>query len=624
MTENPENIVILNKEPCGTLNDDGCLQIFPYFDGPSGSLCMKCKKLQNAETEEQRTRIRESCEGCGLCSSQLAEPFCGRCKRRDREAKGLPDPHADAAAARLNIIHRRIGNPNPPSGTARGPLQLMTNNLVGPTTSAAELEAIRTAKAGGHFTVHVFYTTKGVVNKNIGNHSFNLPMDMHLDEVLSRAVAHADLEWTQDSSHPLSLKVEDCSLRFKGNMSIEPDTLSGTLRDLYNYYIGRPDKIHVTANNRLGLAKGTYLAFECSINVQRYDRRVLELKARYAAEDDSGSLLSSKRRSNDSSSSGEPTKRRRGTGTLSSNVRFANNLGALGYGAPPLAPAKCVEVTFKHFVATVTEEEADMSEISTEQEGRIEVNPLILSISDRGKSKNVYKFYIKDKIFAAKRFFDTGNKPNADGTVVVSKRDNDVGLARDLYRLVRMQMFRSKYMERAATVNFGEISNFQVSSGFLITIQSALPMLDTGASTTDAALVDNSTYLMEPFRSSSVVRKFSGTLGVTADHDKLAMTIMSFSHFVMEYTACTMAIADLQGSLHTEPGEARAMYLFDPMTHTLTQDSGVGDFGSAGIQDAIENHDCNIFCKGLNLIPKTVLEETFARQKADHGNAVAT
>jgi hypothetical protein len=71
--------------------------------------------------------------------------------------------------------------------------------------------------------------------------------------------------------------------------------------------------------------------------------------------------------------------------------------------------------------------------------------------------------------------------------------------------------------------------------------------LDTGASSSDAALVDNSTYLVEPFRSSSVVRKFSGTLGVTADHDKLAMTIMSFSHFVMEYTACTMAMADLQG-----------------------------------------------------------------------------
>ncbi|KAJ7893121.1 hypothetical protein B0H14DRAFT_3675782 [Mycena olivaceomarginata] len=460
MTENSENTVVLNKEPCGTLNDDGCLQIFPYFDGPSVSLCMKCKKFQNAETEEQRTRIRQSCEGCGLCSSQLAEPFCGRCKRRDREAKGLPDPHADAAAARLNLLQKRMGNPNPPS----------------------ELEAIRTAKSGGHFTVHVFYTTKGVVNKNIGNHSFNLPMDMHLDDVLARAVAHADLEWTADSAHPLSLNVKDCSLRFKGNMSIEPEALSGTLRGLYNFYIGRPDKIHVIANKRLGLAKGTYLAFECSINVQRnilwlmsvkYNQRVVELKARYAEDDDGGSLVSNKRRSNDSSS-GEPTKRRRGTGTLSSNVRFANNLGALGYGAPPLAPAKCVEVTFKHFAATVTEEQADMSEISAEQEGRIEVNPLILSISDRGKSKNVYK----DKMFAAKKFFDTSNKPNADGTVVVSKRDNDVGLAHDLYRLVRMQMFRSKYMERAAIMNFGEISNFEVSSVFLITIQSALPVLE--------------------------------------------------------------------------------------------------------------------------------------------------
>ncbi|KAJ7825220.1 hypothetical protein B0H14DRAFT_3468713 [Mycena olivaceomarginata] len=308
-----ENTVVLNKEPCGTLNDDGCLQIFPYFDGPSGSLCMNAPASDNLSSRAR-----------AVASAALNS-----------------QSHSVVAASVVTVRPKdclilKLMLPLHVSTFFTRGWPITNNTVIGPTTSAAELEAIRTAKSGGHFTVHVFYTTKGVVNKNIGNHSFNLPMDMHLDDVLARAVAHADLEWTADSTHPLSLKVKDCSLHFKGNMSIEPEALSGTLRGLYNFYIGRPDKIHVTANNRLGLAKGTYLAFECSINVQH-------LKARYAEDDDGGSLVSNKRRSNNSSS-GEPTKRRRGTGTLSSNVRFANNLGALGYGAPQ----RIHRLTFQH------------------------------------------------------------------------------------------------------------------------------------------------------------------------------------------------------------------------------------------------------------------------------------
>ncbi|KAJ6563857.1 kinase-like domain-containing protein [Mycena capillaripes] len=143
--------------------------------------------------------------------------------------------------------------------------------------------------------------------------------------------------------------------------------------------------------------------------------------------------------------------------------------------------------------------------------------------------------------------------------------------------------------------------------------------LETGASTENATSVDGNTYLVEPFRSSSVVRKFSGTLGVTADKDKLAMTVISFAHFVLEDTACTMAMVDLQGSFHAAPGGVKTMVLFDPMTHTATQDSGVGDFGFTGIQDAIDNHECNLFCKGLGLSSKAVLEATLAKQKQEHG-----
>jgi hypothetical protein len=103
-----------------------------------------------------------------------------------------------------------------------------------------------------------------------------------------------------------------------------------------------------------------------------------------------------------------------------------------------------------------------------------------------------------------------------------------------------------------------------VSDAFLISIISAEPTkgeiqfeakiayslfyTDSGGASENANSVDNSTYLVEPFRSSSVVRKFSGTLGATVDSDKLAMTILAFSHFILERTACTMAMVDTQGT----------------------------------------------------------------------------
>ena len=54
-------------------------------------------------------------------------------------------------------------------------------------------------------------------------------------------------------------------------------------------------------------------------------------------------------------------------------------------------------------------------------------------------------------------------------------------------------------------------------------------------------------YLVEPLRS-SVVTKFTGTLGSSGATDKLTSTILAFSHFVMENTACLLAFADLQGA----------------------------------------------------------------------------
>ena len=56
-----------------------------------------------------------------------------------------------------------------------------------------------------------------------------------------------------------------------------------------------------------------------------------------------------------------------------------------------------------------------------------------------------------------------------------------------------------------------------------------------------------SVYLVEPRRASSAVLKFSGTLGAQNHQDKRSATVMAFSHFVIEDTACQYMFADIQG-----------------------------------------------------------------------------
>ncbi|KAJ7812340.1 hypothetical protein B0H13DRAFT_1926162 [Mycena leptocephala] len=463
-----------------------------------GSLCMKCKKILKPYTEQHQniSNTFKSCMGCGLCSTQLKEPFCGQCKTKENHDNGLPNSKEAGAAAHYELLHRRLGNPAPP------PPQPITNHNIGPATLAADLEAIRAAKVASNFTVHVFYRTKGAIDRSIGSHTFSMSMETYLENI----------EWTTDQAHPVSLRPEDCALRFKNNMLIDPAATSLTLKALYQFYLNRPDKIHVTAANKLGVAKGTYLAFKCIIDLKQYNDRLHRLRLQVDPDYDDTECLSSSTRKRQRVTSDASDKRHK-TLTLSSSVRLSNNFAALGYTSP-LVPTPSVDVTFKRLDAVVSEE-------------------------NRGKLKNVFKFYMdaeKNKVFVVKRFIDVGREP-VNEVHVVSKTDNDVGLAKDLFHL----------------------QYFEVSNAFLISIILAEPTKDGGGASENADSVDNSTYLVEPFHSSSVVRKFSGTLGATVDSDKLAMTILAFSHFILERTACTMAMVDIQGSFHANPGNVRTV-----------------------------------------------------------------
>jgi hypothetical protein len=100
-----------------------------------------------------------------------------------------------------------------------------------------------------------------------------------------------------------------------------------------------------------------------------------------------------------------------------------------------------------------------------------------------------------------------------------------------------------------------------------------------------------SIYLVEPRWASSTVLKFSGTLGKHNWFDRCSASIMAFSHFVVESSACKYMFADIQGTMfmpahckvccishpyncaglmdcNTLKQNESALTLFNPMTHT--------------------------------------------------------
>lgn len=98
---------------------------------------------------------------------------------------------------------------------------------------------------------------------------------------------------------------------------------------------------------------------------------------------------------------------------------------------------------------------------------------------------------------------------------------------------------------------------FQVSDAFIIKTF----MFDTTPSDSENSLLEDisgvsngapemklaGVYLVEPLRASSAVLKFSGTLGQRLRSDKRTGTILAFSHFVFDVTACQYMFCDLQG-----------------------------------------------------------------------------
>ncbi|KAK7026169.1 hypothetical protein R3P38DRAFT_3192514 [Favolaschia claudopus] len=597
MSTVPLSALPTNNKPCGGPDNvhDGC-QMFLPFSNPDQVLCHRCQKLNAPGLSESdikaiqvfgiyhlsslyfitSSKALKACDMCGLTGNKITNP-CGTCNRRMLEAQNQVDPIKEAARlARLAQVQKAFGIVKPP-------LADTTNHHPGPTTSAEQLSDIRSANKKGDWLILMQVRVDNKIDQRFGQFGLNHQSDDTLQYVLENAVNHINVTWTSRDGNYVSLSTKYCILSFKNNFRIATEATTLTVKGLYNFYLNRNDRTLALGDEKnkhtRGLAKGTYMFMEVVVEYAQYKKAV----ERFSVDDDDIEASGSKRKKNNASNEGSSKRLKSQAVILQSS--FAP---AVTYAATPSKPEHFVQFTTIECIIDPITGVATMEQSRSIKTGKIEMQPLAgVRMVDMGKSKDVFKMTILGGSghFVAKTFFNVG-QGRGQGLIV-----NERMLLHDLVRMHRLNVFLRQFEARALDTGT-EISSFVVSEAAVIIVQS-----ESGTP--------------------HLVEKFSGTIG-GADNspNQLASTMVAFTHFILQITACRLAFTDLQGSYDCErAGEVPRLVLFDPMTHSLSGNTGVGDHGAAGIEDTIDTHICSYTCRSMKLASLASLQMTFENEK---------
>ncbi|KAG1739728.1 kinase-like domain-containing protein [Suillus lakei] len=579
----------LNSQPCGGLDNDydGCGVIFPRTS-PGTLLCQLCKKLKKEGlTDDEVAHLK-----CGICGTNMSSP-CGTCKRKAHEENGTPDPEAIASQARRrNAIEGRLHRP------------------LGPSTPESELSNFVTIYVECHLS-----HKPGSVDRTLSTYCAPYTETMMFIALQENIVKLVNPKWT--SKHVSDLLVSETELRVRGNLVLSDLGIGMmSLCDWYNKYNHpqtRASHIQVPAGALKGNKSGRAISLELFIDTDQYEE--------CTGEDHSGGTNVGK-----STSSRQKAKCTRGNGTLlqtsvakrlrsDENAVLTSSFRRDAVTGHPALVSTSNKITFQQTICTIDQDgKYTLTEQGATEQGLLARNTLFLSAADRGKTKDVYLLIIENQEYVAKKLFYVGQ-----GHGQLTIQDACKFLTADLIRLKRLSYFETKLTQRVIQEGV-DTAAFQVSDSLIIkTYSNAGHVVDVEVElqtpiSEDIILTHEPTliYLVEPRRVSSAVLKFSGTLGVCNRTDKRSATIMAFSHFVLESSACEYMFADLQGSIdHGILHDTESVLtMFDPMTHTPLGESGLGDHGFEGIHDFVDSHECSAICHSLKLCEMSAIQNT--------------
>ncbi|EPQ56806.1 kinase-like protein [Gloeophyllum trabeum ATCC 11539] len=565
----------------------GCGDIFPNKD--HGGLCGRCSRLDENEgdpDEQARIKTIPQCRDCGAIGRFFVDSQCGTCRRQaEGNAELLDKVTADALAARKQVFQGRMQD-----GKARGKVR---NGLVNVPNSpsvdltSGNLNALR-HPSGRMITVCVvpYIDTKESMNLGSINRAYSAetPMADIVDTVLQG--------WNQQWEHytSCSLQASDITVLWYNKINPEPNTLDGSLGNFYDIHRSVPN-----ADAYLGAAPPSYK----SLKGPKYERRTHVEAPPEITQKRAGA----KRTHGSIDVETGPSKRAR-----NSAIPPLVSLFIPSAVAPQADPTSAI--TLKRAVTTVNEE---TGEVRTKWgsghredllQGQIASNPLA-----HGKTKKVYALTIGEKDFVAKRFFEVGHGPTK-----VSIKENSELLVKELTRLKNLKWFLDAFYAEAEERGIEVARDFACSEGFL-----AVEVIGVGAEPSDASGVSKEDYmaalsdlendpmvvwLIEPRRALRV-EHYTGTMEFPNRPGKVGATISAFTHFVYHASNEQLLFADLQSSQGVVEDAAGKnsvkRVLFDVMTHSVDQDSGIGDHGQAGFSKFLQGHICNAMCKKLGL-----------------------
>ncbi|KAJ7087588.1 kinase-like domain-containing protein [Mycena belliarum] len=256
--------------------------------------------------------------------------------------------------------------------------------------------------------------------------------------------------------------------------------------------------------------------------------------------------------------------------------------GAVNVGASSIL--KQSEVTFKKITCFTTVSTGACQFVDS---GELVVGHILDEPFGSGTMKSAYDLHLPNgEQYVAKRFFKLQDSPAED--TCVSVEDNRVEVEGEIIRLCQGKWFLDAF--------------YRFCKGHKeiivdLTVEVKKPSKASGV----IAIAEDGeglTWLVEHKRPTTVI-KFSGTL-VHQSHrtDLRSATVSAFAHFVYGYSNNSLVFADLQGTPSRVKGKD-GLVLFDLMTHTTSGESGVGDFGKAGMRTFLDGHKCTKICRGL-------------------------
>ncbi|KAF6748400.1 kinase-like domain-containing protein [Ephemerocybe angulata] len=591
--------------PLTLIKCNDCRKSFALWDAnPQEPVCPKCTQLacHPRDSEDYRDIMRwPQCKVCGdtfrnmvtedgvgtNCGSDICS---GDTAMKENERSASPESKSASA-------HRRLAGRIPDSHKERS-------------TALQTLYAQANLRAGNHGLVVLHWKYRQsdkarTTNDALGSGLQGFGFDTTLTDVTEVMLSSLNAE----------MKAE-VSPRLCGNVTFQSGTLNLTLQELIVHYqkAGGSDAYFKPTVKPKGKPSSGSLEMhlELFVYMDEYRRRI-EYGLNTSSDDDDASVPQ-KRRARKSSGAKAGKEAKQARSTVPTSMLKSQFKRSTAQGLEDVEETTRVE--FRKIICNI-DEEGTVSYAKTDylsgyladepmaHSGMKSVYKLIGLGSDRGTSASTK--------YVAKRFYRIEGGKSGEPVPVgpdtklapFAPAEHNILIRAEASRLALGARILTDFKKHAQFCGVVVDEDICFARSFLLQEIKSKPSPASGMLSYNANVkneeFDGLMWLIEELRNSKSTHHYSGTLGHPSDQsDMTSLTSYSFAHFGYGCTNNEKVFADIQATPALVNGNDGHVF-FDPMTHTVKGDSGIGDHGIPAIEIFIRDHRCRDICRRLGL-----------------------